>query len=359
MPLPRLRDRVGTGLVRRVVLPLALVVAVTVPSLRVLGSAALPDLDYLLCQMHLVKADEPASDVVFLGSSRTGAAVDATVVADRLDGDLESAEKVVLTLGSELDRDLAYRTYVEHRGAPRVLAIEMSFERYSDRTEGLLTWPTGRSATLFGAREYGDLVGSLRERGAAPLEDTYVRSRVESTPSFLLDRLNVGLDQALRSPDQALRPTDTCSWSFEPRRGRWVAGDTEPFVEAEAEAPPLSDRRRWRYYSSTFGPLRLSSEWTRQEVMLVRDLVAAAYDDGVETVVLYYLPSFRESPRVMDLDRVARLFPDTVVFDGRTVLLDDARPSLRLQYNDMNHLNIHGAYEISRALGDLISERSE
>lgn len=123
-----------SGVVRRVVIPVALLVAIIVPSFRILDSASLPDLNYVLCQMHIVKSDAPPSDAVFFGSSRTGAAVDADAIAAEFDT-LDTAEKVVLTLGSEFDRDLAYRTYVKHRGVPKVLGVELSFERYPDRVE--------------------------------------------------------------------------------------------------------------------------------------------------------------------------------------------------------------------------------
>lgn len=341
-----------SGFARRVVIPLLALAVILIPSTRVLQSASLPDLNYLLCQTHIIKSDSPPTDAVFFGSSRTGAAVDAVAIAGAFTGNFITAEKVVYTKGSEFDRDLAYRTYVEHRGVPRVLALEMSFERYTDRVEdeGSLLRPTGRSNTLFDTEVYARLISSLRDRGDASLTDLYVTSTLQSTGGFFFDRLGVGADQALRSPDMAFFPTDECKWKFKPRKGRWVVGNTKPFIEANAELPSRKKQERWTRRSLTSRPLDFDDPWTQQEILLLRDLVDTAYADGVETVILYYFPSFGEAADVIDLRGLQDRLPDAVIFDGRQVLNDPQRPSLAFQYNDANHLNKFAAYEVSVAL---------
>lgn len=351
-PTPPRTSRILTGFVRRVLIPLAALALILIPSTRVLQSASLPDLNYLLCQTHIIKSDAAPADAVFFGSSRTGAAVDAVAIAEAFNGRLETAEKVVYTLGSEFDRDLAYRTYVKHRGVPKVLALEMSFERYTDRVEeqGTLLRPTGRSTTLFEADVYAAMMSSLRDRGVATFADLYVTSRMETPGGFFFDRLGVGADQALRSPDMAVSPTDECEWKFKPRKGRWVVGNTKPFVEAKAKFPSQRKQERWTKRSLTSRPLDFDDPWTNQEMILLADLVDTAYADGVETVILFYLPSFGEAPDAIDLQGLQARLPNAVIFDGREILDDPERPSLGYQYNDANHLNRLAAYEVSVAL---------
>ena len=118
---------------RRVVLPVSILVAIvgSVVQHSPVGKPPRPELR--------VVPDAPRKDfraprpilcsLVPVGQVRLSM---LSVVASELEGELETAEKVVLTLGSELDRNLAYRTYAKYRGIPKVLAIEMSFEHRSE-----------------------------------------------------------------------------------------------------------------------------------------------------------------------------------------------------------------------------------
>ena len=340
------------GLVRRVVLPVSILVAIVVPSFSILQSASLPDLNYVLCQMHLVKTSEPPADIVFFGSSRTGAAIDAERVASELEGELETAEKVVLTLGSELDRNLAYRTYAKYRGIPKVLAIEMSFEHRSELADeqNSLVRPTGRTVTLFETDIYQDLLASLRSDGNASLSETYVESTYLSPPGYFFDRLGVGADLALRSPTDAMSPTEECVWTFEPRRGRWVVGDTQPYNDAKGKVPSAKEQRRWTRAAESWRRFDLEDPLTQAEVMMLNDMVDSAYADGVETVVLYYLPSFEAPAAMIDIEGLQERISNAVIFDAREVLRDEARPLLQLQYYDAFHLNRFAAYEVSSAI---------
>lgn len=348
------------GFVRRIVLPIAILIAILVPSFSILQSASLPDLNNMLCQMHLVKSAEPPSDIVFFGSSRTGAGIDVVAVAATFDGRLETAEKFVLTRGAELDRNLAYRTYVNYRGTPKVLAIELSFERRKDRIEEQETpiRPSGRTATLFEMDVYQDLLASLRSSGDATLTSMYFKSTFQSVGGYFFERLGVGADQALRSPSEAIPPTDECVWKFTPRRGRWVVGDSMPFIEAEAKVPSARRQKRWTKAAAKHRLLDFEHPWTQQEMMYLEDMVDTAYANGVETVILYYLPSFQEQTDVIDLEEVQIRIPEATIFDGRTVLNDSTRPSLQLQYRDGNHLNKFAAYEISVAIAAFAEEEA-
>lgn len=345
--------------VRRMLLPVAVLAAVVVPSFRVLTTAGeLETWNYSLCQTTILRDDAPPSDVLIMGSSRTGAAIDAVRVAESFTGSLDTAEKAVYALGSEFDRDLAFRTYLQHRGVPKVLVVEASFERYADRIvdQGSMYVPTGRAATLFGADVFADLTADMRDSGSVSLSDTYLESNWRSTPWFWIERLNQGFDLAVHNPRIALNPREECTWKYQPRSGRWVVGNSEPYVEGSVGNPPRRKIDRWSSRSERFLPLDLGDDWTKQELALLNDLVREAYDAGVESVVLMYLPSFGERPDVIDLDAVRAAVPETEIFDGRDVLLDPTRPNLRYQYFDVNHMNRFAAHEISVSLAALVED---
>lgn len=347
------------GLVGRVVIPIALLIVIIGSSFRALSSAKLPDTAYLSCHVATLRADAPPADVVFFGSSRTGAGIDAQVVADVLAADaapLRTVEKFSLPLGSELDRDLSVRTYLRHRGVPKVLAIEASFERVPERITGSAVRPSGRTSTLYDVEVYEEFIAGQRARGRAGLLDTYVRSRFQSTPGYFFDRLGVGFDHASRSPQLVAWPVDQCGNRRGSRTGRWVnPGDAKPYVEAEASKPEQRKLRKLRRMTNRSRPINLRSRWASQELRLVRVTVDAALAAGVEHVVVYYFPSFDEPPNYIDLRILARWLPDVTIFDGRKVFADPTRPLLRFQYYDGNHANLFGAHELSSALGHAIA----
>lgn len=350
------------GSIRRVVIPVVLLPAIILPSLNVLRAASLPDIAYTLCQTHIIKSDDAPSDLVFFGSSRTGAGIDVEAVADAFTtGALTTAEKVAYTEGNELDRNLAYRTYAKHRGVPEVVAIELSFERKSERVEDLGTMlrPTTRTATLFETSVYQQMLWSLRQHGGGGVVDTFVKSSYQSSPSYFFDRLGIGADQALRSPGQAISPTDECTWDYKPRPGRWVVGNSEPYVEANAKKPKQKKQDAWTAEVQGYRPLDFDDPFTQEEMLLVEDLVDKVLDDGAHAVILYYLPSFNELPSAIDLEELQRRFPEAIIFDGREVLWDEARPKLRMQHYDENHLNRFAAHEISVALAAAAEEAAQ
>jgi hypothetical protein len=346
------------GVLGRVVIPIALLVVIIGSSFRALSSAKLPKIGFLTCQMQLLRTDQPPADVVFFGSSRTGAAVDTTALAGALDGHgVRSVEKVMLTLGSELDRDLLFRTYTRHRGVPKVLAIEVSFERNPGRlkAEGMLR-PTGRTATLFDAEVYAEFVGDHRARGQAGLFNTYVRSRFQSTPSFFFDRVGAGFDHALRTPQVVAFPVERCGTAWTEKEGRWVTDNSQPYDEATATKPSGKKQKKWKSQLAKYHSINFRTPWAKQELLLLRALVDYAFEVGVQQVLLYYLPSFRESPKAIDLRRLQALVPRATIFDGRTVMFDPARPTLQYQHFDANHINKFAAHEMSLALAHALDE---
>ncbi len=343
------------NVIRRIVVPVVLLVAVVTASSRALDSATLPAWPLLrsrsglptwqLCQVSRIRASAKPSDLLVMGSSRTAAAMDvAWMNRSHVAPDLR-AERIVFTFGSELDRDLAFRTYVEHRGVPKVLGIELSFDRagIAKPTDPLNA--TTRTQLMFEPKPYSNVVKDLRKQQDIPLSDTYFWSRLQSTGGFALGRIDGGFDLALRDPPAALQPSAHCA------RNRAGFFDNYGAARPSDSLAPLSDRRsqEWSRLVNSQGAVNLGADSAGNELKLLRDLIDVAHHDGVETVFLYYLPGFDESSNAVDLDAVQRRFPDTHIFDARTILNDPSKPRLREQFASASHVNPIGAYEISRA----------
>lgn len=340
------------GLIRRIIVPVIVLGAIITASSRALDSATLPPWPLLrsrsglpnsqLCQMSRVRNATRPSDLLVMGSSRTAAAMDVTWMnRSKTSADLR-AERVVFTFGSELDRDLAFRTYVADRGVPEVLGIELSFDRArGKKTDPLLA--TTRSQLLFEPTPYWDMVGSLRARQNVSLADTYFWSRLQSTGGFELGRIDGGLDLALRDPPAAIRPRRECA------RTKIGFFDNIGTAHPSDTLKPLDARRAQTWSRLVNGQGGVRFDTAVNELKLLRDLVDTAHHAGVKTVFLYYLPGFDEQANAIDLAQVQRRFPDTKIFDARTVLNDPAKPLLRQQFASASHVNPVGAYEVSKA----------
>lgn len=349
-------------LVRRVIIPIVVVASVITASNRVLSSAKIPAAAYSSCMTHLLTANDTPADVMFIGSSRTGAAIDATLLSTELGG--RRVDKFVYTADGEFDRDLAIRTYLRQVGAPRVLAIESLFwiypnKRIQRRVNEFEATP--RTMSSFGPLVYTQAVTSLLRSGDIPFTDMFVRTRTLSPIRYAFGRIDLGWDLATRNPRMTLDPPDSCPWKPERdpevvrfingRKFYWIDGKSEPFTPDDAIVQPKADRAKWADIVRRASPFDLTNPFTARELAVVRDIVRTAKRAGVEHVVLYYAPQYAAAPKTLDVDALRRALPGVTVFDSRPVINDPKRPLLREQFFNAYHLNRYGAHELTLAMG--------
>lgn len=342
------RNRLA-GFVRLVIIPILVLAIIMVPSFRILQSSRNTGIEArVTCQMRMIKAGTEPADVLLVGSSRTGAGIDPILLEEQFDGDLETAEKAVLTKGSEYDRSLLYRTYTKYRGVPRVLGIQISVDR-AERTEPepSLNYPTDRTFQVFETDVQADMLADLRDRGDANLFNTYVKNEYISEAGFFLTRLDVGADFALRAPTRALNPDEDCTWGTRALSGRWVLGNSKRYFEGETPVPDQATRDQWVEESANFRPVDPNDPYTADELALMHELVDKAYSDGVERVVLFYIPSAGERPEIFDPAWFEQEFPNVTVMDGREAIADDELPGLKWQFFNLNHVNRIAAYYLT------------
>ena len=336
--------------VRRVLIPVLVVSTALVGSTRVLGSSQIFGTEYGSCTTSWLNDDRPPSDVVFFGSSRTGAGVDVELIADQLEGQ-QSVEKIVFAGPSELDRALALRTYLESRGTPSTVALELSFtpkaeKRYKTGIEELT--PTLRTTGSFRASTYAELLIDLIRRDDVALSDVMVRTRVWSPIRFGLQRLSSGWELAARHPQLAVSPEQSCGQN---RFG--IDGKSKPFDASSpdgSKTPTKKNQKKWTATAEKVKAFDPSALYTRQELALVRDMVEISMVAGAQQVVLYFIPVYGQTEEALDTKWLAGEFPDAIVWDGRDTLFDPNRPGLEQQFGSKNHVNRFGAYELSAAL---------
>lgn len=340
-------------LVRRLVLPVVALALIVVPSYSWLRAGHVPGKYVNRCQARIFEEDQPAADLLLIGASRTGFGIDNDLVDLRLSNDVEHrTEKIVLLGNAESDANMALRTYLRERGAPKSLGIEILITRTAgDSADARLGANlTNRSYALFGADAYGGYLGAMVDRDVVGLADVYARSHMPSPVKFFFEHLQIGFDNAYRNLDQAIDPLGDCAKTVLPVWGPVAAA---PYTDT---SPRPSDRKiaNLTKDSARYIPINLDSRRASGEIAVMRDIAAVARQAGVRNIFFYYFPSFGEPSDVIDLQRVSELVPGTGMFDARPVVSDPTKPGLDLQYQDRAHLTKYAAYEVTVAFAEFL-----
>jgi hypothetical protein len=332
--------------------PLALALII-VPSYNWSRAGRVPGKYYKKCQAAVFETKAPPADLLLIGASRTGFGVDNDLIDLTIDptGGF-TTEKIVLLGNAESDSSMALRTYLRERGAPRSLGIEMMITRTGGesmpgRYGAALT---NRSYALFGADAYKGYLDGLIDNGVVGLGDVYVRSHFVSPINFFFKHLQVGFDNAYRTPGEAINPMRDCSRPVLPV---WYPVASAPYTDT-TPWPNEAKLKMLRDDSSRYIKINVDSRRAAGEIAAMRDMAKVAKDAGVETVFFYYFPSFGEGSDVIDLDRLGQKLPEAEIFDARPVLNDPNKPGLNLQYRDRAHLTKYAAYEVSRAFATFL-----
>lgn len=345
-------------LVRRVIVPLVALALIIVPSYNWLRAGRVPGRYVNRCQANIFESNKPAADVLLIGASRTGFAIDESIVDLRMAEDgSHHTEKMVLLGNAESDSNMGLRTYLRERGAPTTLGIEVLITRVAgDGAPGRYGAAlTGRSYGLFGASAYSGYLGGLIDNDVVGYADVYARSYFPTPLKFFFDHLQIGFDNGFRKLDQAIDPMSDCDRNVLPVWGPVAA---RPYNESTPQ-PSADKLARLKKDAGRYVPVNVDSRRASGEIAAMRDIVKTARDAGVKNVFFYYFPSFGETADIIDLDRIAELVPVDAVFDARPIVSDPAKPGLDLQYKDRAHLTKYAAYEVTAAFIDFLKELEE
>jgi hypothetical protein len=328
---------------------------VFVPSYSWLRAGRVPGRYVNRCQAVVFEDDAPPAEVLLIGASRTGFGIDDDIVDRAMSPEGEHrTEKIVLLGNADSDSNLALRTYLRERGAPKMLGIEVVITRVAGETMAARYGAslTNRSYALFGADAYDGYLSALIDNGVLDHSDVYARSHFPSPLKFFFEHLQVGFDNAFRELDRALDPLDDCERTVLPV---WEPVAAAPFTDA---APRPSDRKiaNLNKEIERYVDVDVDSRRASGELAVMRDMVKIAREAGVEKIFLYYFPSWGETPDMIDLGRVAELVPTDGMFDVRPIISDPSKPGLDLQYRDRAHLTQYAAYEVTAGFIDFLKE---
>jgi hypothetical protein len=314
------------------------------------------------CFIEQLSIDEPASDVLIIGSSRSGLAVDPPWIEEQLlDGRL-TVERATFGTNGEMIKDLGLRTYLRDRGVPTTLVLELGFEQHSAAFE-LLHGPAPEPFSVdedlpiaYSGSTYTELITDLVSHGDLDISDLLLRSTVVSPAQFTAERLDAGLSVALRHPGSVVdRKTANCPPNIKVPPANWTWGTSRPYQPKRIKEPDPAVTQQLELAASTFRGVDFDDPFTQDELTLTRDIIRTARQAGVENVILLYLPTYGTAGAKVNIDQVRTLFPDEPIIDGYRVMHDPSKPLLQYQYHDVTHVNRIGARAISQAIVDAVN----
>jgi hypothetical protein len=347
---------------RRLVIPVVVLAVIIVSSTRVISSHDAGLVHFTWCFTEQLSNGEPASDVLIVGSSRSGLGVDPPWIEEQLlAGDL-TVERTTFGTNGELIKDLGLRTYLRDRGVPKTLVLELGFEQHSAAFEaihGPSPEPFSVDPELplaFSGSTYNELISDLVSHGDIGLADVLLRSTVVSPARFAADRLDDGVAVALRHPGSVVeRKTADCPPNIKVQSANWTWGTSRPYQPKRIKEPDPAVTKQLELAASTFRGVEFDDPFTQDELTLTRDIIRTARQAGVENVILLYLPSYGKAGAAVNVDQIRTLFPDEPIIDGYRVMHDPSKPLLQYQYHDVTHVNRIGARAISQAIVDAVN----
>lgn len=274
------------------------------------GNRAGPANAMARCNLMLSRTGEPAADVLVVGSSRTGVALDPVAMRRMLSAGLRRPVRVDrLSMGQNPMRAMSglLENYMEGRGSPRTVVLEIMFmtQRSVDRLaqRGLALAPEDyiyrRDVNLLD-------FGQLLSRPSVAMPFTAGESVFDLWSHRLrgvLLRAGALIYQALRDPERVWAPS-ACGREDWIREAGWPSdfafshGEFEPPTGLDSLIETLRsdvarqarqrELRAWQTKSpqGTPYPYDFDAPYRRGEVRLLHSMIESILDRGAEVVLL-------------------------------------------------------------------------
>jgi len=334
-----------------VLLPLLVLSVMGVVSYRWRQAGRVPGFTFNQCQGSRIRNGSVAADVVLLGSSRMGLAIDDVAAEKWWPTQDVNVESLMLIGSSEMQQKHALHEYFRKRGIPETLGIEVSIDR--GKISDVPAWteyqatPWIRAVPSVGT--VFDVFNSLLREEIVGWQDVFFYSRVSNPVSVVLSGFQLGIDQAIRHPNQVLEPSNGCKADyFKMFREGWA----EP-MPVDYSLPSENLLQAFRESADRVTDADIDSKRAVGEISLLKSMVSYAREKGVKRIFLMYFPDFDESPEVMTVGKITEKIPEVPLFDLRDVF-KTGDPRTKNQYLDWRHMNSFGGWEVSKALSQFI-----
>lgn len=315
------------------------------------------------CAAALATGDGPADDVLFVGSSRTGAALDPRYIQSllRAGGRPDARVDRLITWGSDhVHLNLLLRAYLRHRGPPDRVFLEMTVHE----DPGLRRWGTADALPVLDVHslryadlaDYRDLMADPRLAAASTERLVFLQARHMNSVEFMSAKLVQGLYHFIDNPLGLFRDLDADCSDAARRRDE---GRGTGLVFDSLGAPPADPvwRQRAKPVVAPRPPLlaTASDEALLYDVTYIRNTARLLKAAGVGRVTLLAVPASTETdPSPAAMARARALFPDVEIVGIADLATRAEREAMRREYRDAAHLTPRGAVVASGVVARLL-----
>lgn len=351
----------------RLIIPLLALAAYTliVVSVDYVGGYSLPA--EIVCLKTDINRQVDKANVLFIGSSRTGAAVDPVYIESLLEdraGKETSVYKINSTGPDLIFYNMMARDYLERAGAPEHVYIELMYaikktsEFYeTHKNRPLIPYLSTKGIMLGDVSDYTALLVT------EPFDESskVIFRKYKNPAQFLASKSNSAFYHFIRHPVSSYGDwrdcQDTDSWRR--KGGLWIYGslDKEAVDSDVLLTGALRTSPQFQYSLRNIEP-RLPDSAARvyenESLNALKDLFLRA---GTKSVNFVFFPSYHEEMSTLDRATYEEKFAGANLVFLQDLYAD--KPTLSEMFRDPHHFNKSGALIVSRALSENISDQMD
>ena len=306
------------------------------------------------CSLEFTRLDEPASDILVFGTSRAGRGIDPIYVQTLLNeqtGADFSVQRLSLAHPDIPSFNLFYRELLRNRGAPKLVALQVLYNRDADR-QGQIGAPIHNVRNVL----LGDLADlhAIQSEAEAEADDqsAWLRRGYRPIAGVAIDKFTNNIYAALRYPffsSQGMDPNTLCHSDYPLRQGgNWLYDD----LPGEPEVIDPRDHGtpdEWTAEVADYLPIAPGSDLRATENAQMRRLIKLVEAGGSKVVLVLY-PVFNEPVTQQEVDSIAALYPGLDVIDLDRSFHAAVGPQQADYFIDANHVSPKGGAVLSREL---------
>lgn len=325
-----------------------------------LQSYALPD--YVHCAYDLAHVNRPAADVLIVGNSRSGRAIDAAYVERNLREKINRAitvERMSVTRADIAQFNILSRHYTRTRGFPKYVILQLMYNRFPDE-QNQIGLPIHKSGSI----AYGniddlrELQNSqyLNEEGA--LLPSQIKKGYRVFLAVMVEKVIAQVYAGLYYPSRLLLGKVDFPRCTEDMRRRqsdaWLYGNIPDVVPIEAPSNEVAGSESWRKASGKYLQIDPNAEFRAFENDQMHRLIEL-FEEGGSEVILTIFPHVSEPMDANIRSEIANEFPDQKFIDIVTPFQEEVGDQEIKYYLDIEHVNVFGAAVLSRHLTEHLS----
>ena len=313
------------------------------------------------CSHEVANEDRPPADILIVGNSQTGAAIDPLYVEELIDPARGvRVEKLAIVQANIAGMRMMVQEYLEKRGAPKLIVYQPMVV-VADAWQTPAGHPIHPRANL--AYQDWDKLVKLQKDAVSSPTDSWLPHWAErgyrTIPAMWIDRQVERMIATLSIP-RLSGTKASCRSEYKYKLAIiWPYGQMEP-IPGDPRYEPVDDASLsdWENNVSSRKPTDIFNPSRMFEIDQNRKLIAEMKAAGSEVMLVGYPSKGRKDQDVSDFADYGKVFGSEVT-DIRGLLSPEEQQKLETLFRDPIHLNFGGAEIISRHMAEELKGRVE